>query len=107
MSRGTVLLDEALDLARQEKAALENGEYNEAIELAQKRNEITGMAWDLFDMSEKGPYHKRLLELADFQTKLTDIATLAHDTIRQKLNRSRQEKKRMRGYHMAVGQALQ
>lgn len=107
MSQGICLLDEALVLAHQEKCALEKGEYDEAIELAQKRNEITGMAWNSFDNSEKEPYYKRLLELIDLQTHLTAIASRAQETLREKLSRSRQEKRRMRGYQMAVGQALQ
>lgn len=107
MSQGICLLDEALLLARQEESALEKGEYEEAIELAQKRNELTGMAWNSFDKSEKGAYHKRLLELANLQTHLTALASRAHEVLREKLSRSRQEKRRMRGYQMAVGQALQ
>ena len=107
MSQGTCLLEEALVLARQEKDALEKGEYDEAIELAQKRNEITGMAWNSFDNSEKGAYRTRLLELVNLQTHLTALASRAHETLRAKLSRSRQEKRRIRGYQMAVGQALQ
>ena len=34
MSRAIDLLDEALDLARKEKSALEDGEYDEAMGLA-------------------------------------------------------------------------
>lgn len=107
MSQGICLLDEALVLARQEQDALEKGEYEEAIELAQKRNEITGMAWNSFDNSEKEPYRKRLLELTDLQTRLTALASRAHETLRAKLSRSKQEKRRIRGYQIAVGQALQ
>lgn len=107
MSQGTILLEEALVLAQQEKDALEKGEYDEAIELAQKRGELTGMAWNAYDQAEKGSYRKCLLELANLQNHLTDLASRAHETLREKLSRSRQEKKRMRGYQMAVGQALQ
>ena len=62
MSQGLCLLDEALDLARQEMLALEDGAYDRAVVLA---------------------------------------------VIRASLQRSRREKQRMRGYHQAVGQALQ
>ena len=51
MSRAIDLLDEALDLARKEKSALEDGEYDEAMGLAEKRGELTGMAWNLFEPS--------------------------------------------------------
>lgn len=107
MSQGLELLDEALDLARQEKSALEGGAYDDAIMLAGKRGEITGMAYNMLESGEKAPYRKRLLELASIQAQLTEIATRAQDAIRQRLGRSRLEKKRMRGYHMAVEQALQ
>lgn len=107
MSQGIALLDEALHLARREKSALEGGAYEEAIELAEKRCELTGMAWNLFESENTAPYHSRILELSSIQEQLTDLATRAHHAIRQKLSRSRQEKKRIRGYHMAVGQALQ
>lgn len=107
MSQGIALLDEALNLAHQEKIALEGGEYEEAIELAEKRGELTGMAWNLFDKNDTAPYQKRFSELARIQTQLTSLAKKAQNAVRQKLNRSRMEKKRINGYHMAVSQALQ
>ena len=107
MSPGIALLDEALELARQEKCALEDGEYEEAINMAQKRTEITDMAWNYFDHSEHEPYRKRLLELSSLQEQLTEIATRTRGLVRQRINRSKLEKRRMHGYHMAVGQALQ
>ena len=107
MSQGTCLLEEALCVARQEREALEKGEYEEAIELAQRRSELTGMAWNAYDKEEKSSYSKLLRELAGLQAHLTDLAGRAHETLRAKLSRSRQETKRIRGYQMAVGQALQ
>lgn len=105
--QAAILLDEAIDLARQEKAALENGEYEKAIELAEKRSEVTGQAWNNYKVEEKDGYHQRLLKLSRLQTHLSDIASRAHEAIKQRLSRSRQEKRRMQGYHMAIGQALQ
>ncbi len=107
MSQGLDLLYEALDLARKEKSALEEGSYEEAIELAEKRGNITKMAWNVFKEGERAPYHKRLLELSGIQAQLTEIASAAQSVIRQKLSRSKLEKKRIQGYHLAVGQALQ
>jgi len=52
-------------------------------------------------------YKARLRELERYQAQLTEIATAARDRIRAGLNQSRQEKKRMRGYHQAVSYALQ
>lgn len=107
MSCAIDLLDEALDLARKEKSALEDGEYDEAMGFAEKRGELTGMAWNLFEPSISEHYQKRLLELSNIQKQLTELATRARDAIRQKLVSSRKEKRRIRGYHLAVGQALQ
>jgi len=107
MSPGIALLDEALELARQEKSALEEGAYDEAICMAQKRNEITGMAWNYLEHAEREPYRKRLLELSGLQEQLSEIAARAKAAVRQSMNRSKMEKRRMNGYHMAVSQALQ
>lgn len=107
MSPGIALLDEALVLARQEKSALEEGEYEQAITMAQRRGELTGRAWDYFEHSEHEPYRRRLLELSDLQEQLTRIASDARCAVRQNMNRSKLERRRMNGYHRAVGQALQ
>ena len=107
MGQGLALLDEALNLAKQEKTALEGGSYEEAIELATRRGEITGMAWSLMDLADSGLYKNKIKTLADLQKQLTSIASAAQENIRQRLCRSRKEKKRIQGYHLAVGQALQ
>ena len=79
MSRAIDLLDEALDLARKEKSALEDGEYDEAMGLAEKRGELTGMAWNLFEPSIAEHYKKRIMELSNIQKQLTELATKARD----------------------------
>lgn len=107
MSQGVCLLDEALNLARQEMAALEDGAYDRAVELAERRGEITSMAWHMLDDSQADEYRAHLIELARMQDHLTELATKAHSDIRSQLQRSRLESQRMRGYHRAVGQALQ
>lgn len=107
MCPGIALLDEALELARQEKAALEGGEYEEAIGMAQKRSELTQMAWNYVDPKVKEPYRVRLTELDTLQRQLTLMATTARDVVRGRLNRSKQEKRRMNGYQMALGHAMQ
>lgn len=107
MSQALALLEEALDMARQEKNALECGAYDEAIELAQKRGCITGQAWNLVQPGDRAAYEQGLRELLNLQGQLAKIAARAKDAIRERLNRSRQEKRRIQGYHLAVGQALQ
>lgn len=107
MEQGTMILDEALELARQEKKALEDGEYDSAIEMAAKRVQLTGMACNMMEKAEQEPFRLRLAELSKIQKQLIEAAARARDAVRQSMNRSRQEKKRMAGYHMAIGQALQ
>jgi len=103
MSQGVCLLDEALNLARQEMAALEDGAYDKAVELAERRGEVTSMAWHMLDDSQAEEYRAHLIELARVQDQLTELATKAHSDIRAQLQRSRLESRRMRGYHRAVG----
>ena len=107
MSQGVCLLDEALNLARQEMAALEDGAYDKAVELAERRGEVTSMAWHMLDDNQAAEYRTHLVELARVQDQLTELATRAQNDIRTKLQRSRLESRRLRGYHRAVGQALQ
>ena len=107
MCQGIALLDEALVLARQERAALESANYEEAIELAGRRGELTDMAWSMLDQDSVEDYRSRLAEQARLQKELTGIAGRARDEVRRSLNHSRQEQRRMRGYHQAVGHALQ
>lgn len=107
MSEALNLLDGALDLARKEKTALEMGEYAEAIELAEERGKLAGQAWNAFKVEDSAAYRTRLLELSGLQNQLAQIASKARDSVRSALGRSRKEKKRIQGYQLAVGQALQ
>ena len=88
-------------------AALEDGAYDRAVELAERRGEITSMAWHLLESGGADQYRNRLIELTRLQEHLTELAAQAQEVVRASLQRSRLEKQRMRGYHQAVGQALQ
>ncbi|WP_298031135.1 hypothetical protein [uncultured Desulfovibrio sp.] len=107
MGQGLSLLDQALDLARQEMAALEDRAYDKAVELAERRGEVTSMAWHLLESGGADQYRNRLIELTRIQEHLSELAVQARDVVRASLQHSRMEKQRMRGYHQAVGQALQ
>ena len=107
MDQGVQLLDEALSLAHQEMVALTGGEFEQAVELAERRQEIISQAWPVLTGDNDNVCCKQLMKLADLQEQLTNIATLARDSIRADLQRSRRERQRMSGYHRAVGQALQ
>lgn len=107
MAQGIELLDEAINLAHQEKQALEDGEYENAIALAEKRGTLTGMAWNLLDAASRESFKKRLQILGDFQKQLTDMAQRAQTAVRNRMNESKQQKRRMNAYSMAVSHALQ
>ena len=95
MNQGVCLLDEALNLARLEMAALEDGAYDRAVELAERRGEVTSMAWHMLEDSQADQYRTHLIELARVQDQLTELATRAHSEIRSQLQRSRLESRRM------------
>lgn len=100
------MLDNALELAKKEKIALEEGSYEEAIELAKERGNIFSTAWSSLTFDNRQAYQKKLQEILSLQNQLTQLASEIKTGIRNSLNRSRQEQKRIKGYHLAVGQAL-
>ncbi|MBR4742358.1 MAG: hypothetical protein IK079_05630 [Desulfovibrio sp.] len=106
-NRGLLMLDKALDLAEQEKKAMENNNYEDAIALSRERGQMTSEAWDFFQSDVREEYLARLLRLRNFHEILTGIALQAHSKVQKSLQRSRQEQRRMRGYQQAVSQALQ
>ncbi len=107
LNRGTALLDDALDLARQEMNALDDGRYEDAVDLATKRSHMTATAWQCYEPDQREDYRVRIIKLNDFQKSLTATAQRLYNEVRASLSRSRSEKRRMHGYRMAVGQALQ
>lgn len=107
MQMGISMLDRALDLAHQEMAALENGDYDIAVELAEQRNDVTSRAWLMLESGSSEDYRNRLLKLSDLQHQLTDMATQTQERLRQTLNQGKQQKRRLSAYHSALGHALQ
>ena len=99
MGQSAGLLHEALELARQEMAAMQGGAYDKAVALAERRNSVTCMAWTVMEESS--------VELVRLQESLTSMARKAHEEIKAGLGRSRRERRRLTGYRQAVGQALQ
>ena len=105
-NQGLAMLDEALAIAQLEKRAMEDEEYDDAINLSIKRGKITKEAWDFFTNDIREEYRTRLIKLNDIHAYLKKLASEAHARVAASLLRSRQEKKRMRGYQAAVVQAL-
>ena len=107
MNQGVSLLDEALSLARQEMAALADGAFDRAVELAERRQEVISMAWPVLADDREGLCRDQVMQLADIQDRLSGVAVAVRESLRADLQRSRLERQRMHGYHMSVGQALQ
>ena len=107
MNEGISVLDEALGLARQEISALDKGEYETAVDMAARRGELVSRAWNMLDSCNRELYHKRLLELSTLHDQLVEKARNAQAAVRERLGRSRLERQRMKGYHLAVSHALQ
>jgi hypothetical protein len=106
MSQGVSLLDKAVEIAHLEMAALEEGDYDEALKLADRRGEIISEAWSALESDTTDQYRTRLVALTRLQERLTALADTARDVVREGLQRSRREKQRMRGYRQSIGQAL-
>lgn len=104
---GIRMLDQALELAKQELAAIANEAYTDALELSKERGKLTNAAWEIYDKSLREDYRSRLLKLNAIHTKLTAHATAAHEYVRSTLQQSKRERRRMNGYHLAISQALQ
>lgn len=107
MNQGISMLDEALCLARQELGALDQGEYENAVDMAARRGDLVSRAWDMLDNGNRELYRQRLQELGALQEQLAEKARKAQAAVRQRLGRSRMERQRMKGYHLAVSHALQ
>ncbi|MDR2744952.1 MAG: hypothetical protein LBB66_07170 [Desulfovibrio sp.] len=107
MNQGVHLLDRAVEIAHREMAALEAGDYDGAARLADRRGEIISRAWSALETDTTDQYRSRLVNLTRLQERLTALAGAARDIAREGLQRSRRERQRMRGYHRAIGQAIQ
>ena len=99
------MLDAALDLARKEKIALHQENYEDALEISRECGKLTNEAWLFYRAEIRDEYLAKLLELKSIQDDLQTFAQNAHETVRASLFSSKQERRRMKGYQMAVSQA--
>jgi hypothetical protein len=106
MGQGVQMLEKAIDIAYQEMAALESGAYDDACRWADKRDKLMDKAWGLLNRDAGDQYMPYLLNLTRLQERLTTMATEAKSKVTGGLLRSRDERRRMRGYRQAVSQAL-
>lgn len=107
LNAGICMLDQALELAHREMEALGDEDYGLAVKLAEQRSEITSMAWRMLASGCDEGYRNRLLALSELQVQLAEKASQAQESLRADLQQARRQRQRIRGYHQAVGQALQ
>lgn len=107
MSTGqaVALLDEALRVGAQELDALVAGEVDLATELCDKRADLMARGWALRD-EDLGELRSRLFALRDLQERLSEEGGTLKQRIQARLNQSKKEMQRIRGYGQAVSQAL-
>jgi len=101
----TELLDEALQVGARELDALRAGDVDLASELCDRRADLMerGLARRENDCGE---LRSRLLALRDLQELLFEEGRALKRQIRDQLNQSKEQMRRMRGYGQAVGQAM-
>ncbi len=100
------MLDAAMRLSDREMEALRRGEYEETERLAFERGMLVREAVSAPVPSDRDAYRARLEALRDMQVNLMGEARRRRDAIGESLRSARQQRRRMGGYQLAVGQAL-
>ena len=101
----TELLDEALQVGARELDALRAGDVDLASELCERRADLMERGWARRE-NDCGELRSRLLALRDLQELLFEEGRALKRQIRDQLNQSKEQMRRMRGYGQAVGQAM-
>lgn len=101
----TQLLDEALRIGARELDALRAGDVDLASELCEQRAALMEQGWAKRE-NDLGEVRSRLIALRDLQERLFAEGNTLKEEIRDQLNQSKQQMRRMRGYRQAVSQAM-
>ena len=101
----TELLDEALQVGARELDALRAGDVDLASELCERRADLMERGWARRE-NDCGELRSRLLALRDLQELLFEEGRALKRQIRDQLNQSKEQMRRMRGDGQAVGQAM-
>lgn len=101
----SIYLERAMEVGARELDALQNGDTELALELADHRSWLISQAWNVrVEFDEK--YFNKLLEVQRMQDTLTAEARRQRDAIRDSLIHSRKEGQRLAGYKKAVAYAV-
>ena len=101
----TELLDEALQVGARELDALRAGDVDLASELCERRADLMERGWAMGENNLR-VIRTRLLAVRDLQELLFEEGRALKRQIRDQLNQSKEQMRRMRGYGQAVGQAM-
>ncbi len=96
------LLDAALELTRQENAALTAEDEERLLTLCEERTGLMALAWDRREGCESAALLARLEAIQKAQSALTDAAGAVADNLRAVLQQSREQGNRLSGYHKVV-----
>lgn len=106
MNTSLQYIEQALALGQEELAALMQGDVEEAMELAERREAMAARAWELRTPSDNQLYSERILQMMKLQERLSEAARTLKEEIRVSLVKSRKEGQRLAGYRKAVAHAL-
>lgn len=101
----TQLFDEALRIGARELDALRAGDVDLASELCEQRAALMEQGWARRE-NDLGEVRSRLIALRDLQEQLFAEGSALKQEIKDRLNQSKQQMRRMRGYGQAVSQAM-
>jgi hypothetical protein len=99
MADSMTLLEEALEVGREELEHLINGRDEEAQSAAHRRGELMDRAWRNRQGADFEALVLKLKELQSQQGRLTSEAKKLHETLRQDLAKAKQENRRLTAYH--------
>ncbi len=102
MPKADTLLDEAIEIGKQELRAINANDEVKAAQLAEKRSALIQAAWEQRHDCDPKVYKAKLLQLQSMQKFLTNVVQEQKNTSGKNVVRARKETKRMDGYKKAM-----
>jgi hypothetical protein len=99
MADSLSLLDEALDIGREELEHLRRGRDDEAGKAARRRGELMELAWERRDEVDVDNLLQKLEQLRELQGSLTEEARKLHEILRRDLAQAKKENRRISAYN--------
>lgn len=106
MDSASHYIRKALQVGTEELAALRRGDVDEATQLSAQRGYLTSLAWTARMDVPKNAFKQDVLQLYSLQETLIQEAQRLKESIRDSLNDTHREQRRMSAYKRAVGYAV-